>query len=105
MTIHRQPHTFKEWLVQRNACEPAIKWVGSKDAEQAWEQCEHPWWLVWYIIVTHIAALSEVDEKIYKVTGDRTFRCYKDNPLEVCRILRESFTFKLPDELIESELP
>lgn len=105
MTIYEKPHTFNEWLVQRRACEPAIKWVGDKEAKQAWEQCDNPWWLAWYIIVVDIAVLSEVNEKIYKVAGDKTSECWYTNPLKVCRILRESFTFKLPDELIESELP
>lgn len=100
MTIYKKPRTFKEWLVQRRACTPAIEWVGDKDAKQAWEQCDNPSWLIWYIMVADISAVfSEITEQIDKITGDKTRRCWDTNPLEVCRIIRESFTFKLPDEL------
>ena len=42
--------TLKEELIELKACEEAIKWVGEKTPEEAWNTCERGdwmWWLIW----------------------------------------------------------
>ena len=38
---------LKTWLVERNACEPALAWLGDRDLATAWEECESPGWMLW----------------------------------------------------------
>ena len=38
---------FKEFLESIGACEPALEWVGDRDAETAWAECDQADWLMW----------------------------------------------------------
>jgi hypothetical protein len=38
---------LKTWLVERNACEPALAWLGDRDLATAWAECESPGWMLW----------------------------------------------------------
>ena len=39
--------TFKEQLIELNACDGAISWVGKKTFKEAWEQAERGDWMLW----------------------------------------------------------
>ena len=39
--------TFREQLVRLNACEEAREWVGDRDIESAWSECERGDWMMW----------------------------------------------------------
>ena len=39
--------TFKQWLISKRACHPAIEWVGDRTAEQAWAECTNGEWMGW----------------------------------------------------------
>ena len=41
--------TFKQHLVEIDACRESIKWLGKRTAQQAWDECERPDWLLWWI--------------------------------------------------------
>lgn len=38
---------MKELLTYMNACTEAIKWVGDRDLQKAWEECERGDWMLW----------------------------------------------------------
>jgi hypothetical protein len=40
---------FKQYLKDLNACKPAIKWVGNKTPQEAWETCEKSDWMFWLL--------------------------------------------------------
>lgn len=40
---------FRAWLAQRDACTPALDWLGDRTPEQAWHECEMGEWLVWWL--------------------------------------------------------
>ena len=39
--------SFAEQLCDINACQEAIDWVGDRDAETAWRECERGDWMLW----------------------------------------------------------
>lgn len=41
--------TFRQWLGECGACEPAREWVGNKSFPQAWDTCESPDWMFWVV--------------------------------------------------------
>ena len=47
--------TFKERLVEMNACPAAVEWVGERTLKQAWAECERGDWMLWF------AAKMDVD--------------------------------------------
>jgi hypothetical protein len=38
---------FKDKLKKLGACSDAIKWVGNRGAQKAWDECESPNWMLW----------------------------------------------------------
>ena len=40
--------TFAEQLESIDACGDAVRWVGNKTLEQAWQSCERADWMLWY---------------------------------------------------------
>jgi hypothetical protein len=40
---------FKKYLKDLDACQPAIKWVGDKTPQEAWEICERSDWMLWFL--------------------------------------------------------
>ena len=39
--------TFQDWLQMKDACDEAREWVGDRDAETAWRECQRPDWMLW----------------------------------------------------------
>jgi hypothetical protein len=37
-------------LKQLDACEEALKWVGTRSTQQAWDECTRPDWLIWVML-------------------------------------------------------
>ena len=60
--------TFREWLIDRHACEPALEWVGDRTLEQAWAECPRGDWMEWlFFEVAHRTnSWSEYDDLIHK---------------------------------------
>jgi len=44
--------SFRTYLKVHSACEPAVKWVGYKKFEAAWNQCPRGEWLLWLAVVS-----------------------------------------------------
>jgi hypothetical protein len=44
-----QPHDFAARLRDLRACPEAIAWVGDRDAETAWNECERGDWMLWLL--------------------------------------------------------
>ena len=42
--------TLQEHLKSIDACAPARKWAGDRTARQAWDECEYPDWLIWWVV-------------------------------------------------------
>lgn len=42
--------TFQEHLALVNACPEARAWAGYRTAQEAWDQCERPEWLLWWVM-------------------------------------------------------
>ena len=40
--------TLIQILQSRFACEPALVWLGNRNSDEMWEQCERPDWLLWW---------------------------------------------------------
>lgn len=38
---------FKEKLKELNACQEAIDWIGDRDLQTAWNECERVDWMLW----------------------------------------------------------
>lgn len=38
-----------EILASRLACGPALKWLGKRNSDEMWTQCERPKWLLWWV--------------------------------------------------------
>jgi len=41
--------TLKRQLQALEACEEAVKWVGSRDFPTAWKECERADWMLWLV--------------------------------------------------------
>lgn len=57
---------FKKFLIEKNACEPAIKWLGERDIEQTYNDCERGDWLLW---LAHKLGLSANKRRWVGVAG------------------------------------
>jgi uncharacterized membrane protein len=40
---------FKEELKKLNACEDALIYIGNQSFDDAWNNCERPYWMLWYL--------------------------------------------------------
>ena len=41
---------FHEFLEKDEACEKARRWVGEHGLKWAWDNCEHPGWMLWLLV-------------------------------------------------------
>jgi hypothetical protein len=41
---------FRDILIEMEACDEAITWIGNKTLKEAWEQCERADWMMWLLI-------------------------------------------------------
>lgn len=48
--------SFKDELMQLNACQDAIDWVSDRTREQAWNECKDGSWLLWYAAKTELCS-------------------------------------------------
>jgi hypothetical protein len=39
---------LREFLISREACLAAMNWLGKRDSDQMWSECERPDWLLWW---------------------------------------------------------
>jgi hypothetical protein len=39
---------LRQFLTSRDACQPAMDWLGDRDSGQMWAECERPDWLLWW---------------------------------------------------------
>jgi hypothetical protein len=46
--------SFRDQLDKLKACREALKWVGDKTIEQAWETCEDSQWMFWFLTQTDL---------------------------------------------------
>jgi hypothetical protein len=47
-------------LFDLNACQEFCKWVDGKTAREAWETCDQPDWLLWWVGHTEVNTLSDI---------------------------------------------
>lgn len=50
--------SFRSWLIEHNACSPAVAWVGRQSLEAAWRLCDRGDWMIW------LAMVAGVDRRI-----------------------------------------
>jgi len=50
--------TFKQQLIDMNACHEAVVWVGRKSLKTAWSKCERGDWMLW------LAGKLDIDRKL-----------------------------------------
>jgi hypothetical protein len=41
--------TFSDYLKKINACNDAVKWVGTRTVSRAWADCERADWMIWLL--------------------------------------------------------
>ena len=46
--------SFHDKLIELNACEEAIQWVGDKTLERAWKECHRGDWMLWLADEIHV---------------------------------------------------
>lgn len=55
---------FRAWLESHDACQPALDWLGDRDAATAWAECPRADWLLWWAmeagVVVPRARLAEM---------------------------------------------
>lgn len=65
--------TFREQLIQMEACPEAVEWVGNKTLEEAWAECgrfDWMWWVAWELATKYFreddmsVTESELDEAL-----------------------------------------
>ena len=39
---------LRQFLTSRDACSSAMNWLGDRDSDQMWAECERPDWLLWW---------------------------------------------------------
>lgn len=49
---------LRQFLMSRDACQSAIDWLGDRDSEQMWAECERPDWLLWW--AAHVVPRQEL---------------------------------------------
>lgn len=57
--------TLRDQLVGWNACQEAIDWLGDRDLETAWRECERADWMLW------LSDKIAVDKKLVVLSGVR----------------------------------
>lgn len=40
--------TFREYLIDKNACGESLSWLKNRTSTEAWNECENPQWLLWW---------------------------------------------------------
>jgi len=40
-------YTLREHLIARKACRKALKWLGDRDLQTAWDECPNGDWMAW----------------------------------------------------------
>src|SRR3989304_249660 len=45
----RRTMSLRDELIELRACAEAVKWVGERDLESAWRDCERGDWMLWYV--------------------------------------------------------
>ena len=67
---------LKAFLTARSACRDAMDWLGNRDSDQMWAECQRPDWLLWWAgqIVPRrdlvLAACDCVETALQFVPGD-----------------------------------
>lgn len=56
---------FKQFLIKHDACDEALDWLGDRNAEQAWTDCQRGDWLLW--IVGHVVTDDDLKKEIVKI--------------------------------------
>jgi hypothetical protein len=54
--------TFREQLVELDACYESLKWVKNKTIEEAWKTCENSEWMIWLLNQTGLDLIDPVCE-------------------------------------------
>ena len=54
---------FKETLKKLNSCQEAVDWVGDRDLEAAWAECDRGDWMLW------LAGLLRIDRNLLVLTA------------------------------------
>jgi hypothetical protein len=49
---------LRQFLASRDTCQSAIDWLGDRDSEQMWAECERPDWLLWW--AAHVVPRQEL---------------------------------------------
>jgi hypothetical protein len=39
---------LRQFLASRDACQPAMDWLGDRNSDQMWADCERPDWMLWW---------------------------------------------------------
>ncbi len=59
--------TFRGQLEKLEACKESIAWVKDKTLEEAWEKCENPEWMIWFLSQTDIDLVDPVCDMAERV--------------------------------------
>jgi hypothetical protein len=73
--------TFKEKLIELNACESACLWVGNKTAQESWDTSERGDWMLWLMKYSAINTLAH-RRKLIKCICEIAERSLKYLPKE-----------------------
>jgi hypothetical protein len=49
---------LRQFLESIDACQPAMDWLGDRDSDQMWADCERPDWLLWW--AAHVVPRQEL---------------------------------------------
>ena len=49
---------LRQFLESRDACQSAMDWLGDRDSDQMWADCERPDWLLWW--AAHVVPRQEL---------------------------------------------
>jgi hypothetical protein len=59
--------TFRDQLEKLEACQESLDWVGNKSLKEAWEKCENPEWMIWFLSQTDIDLVDPVCDMAERV--------------------------------------
>jgi hypothetical protein len=91
--------TFKQHLKDIEACEEARVWSGTRTAQQAWDECTRPDWLMWWVAKDQPERKMDLVGVACRIS--RTVLCFVSNGEDRPRLCIEAVEDWLADPTME----
>ena len=84
---------LRTYLTSRFACKESLRWLGDRDSDRMWAECERDAWMLWWIL-----RIPDSDQ-IFALYAAAVCGKWRSSNLEVCNAIRRAIPIcPLPKE-------